>query len=493
MERRPGMHEKIGRWGGASALIAVGAAIGSLVAVCVVNEKVERIRAAVHFQSAGRAAYAPVSGRPYFEPVASFEAAAAASLNSVVYIGAKTADKNSYFGFNQILNVPRMGTGSGVILTQDGYIVTNNHVVQGAKEIIVTLNDKSEYEADLIATDPNTDLAVIKIDAQGLSPIVFGNSDEVQIGQWVLAVGNPLNLTSTVTAGIVSAKARNIGILHSELGASADYAIESFIQTDAVVNPGNSGGALVNLSGELIGVNTAIATESGVFAGYSFAIPSNLVKKVVADLMEYGEVQRGFIGVSIQDINAKIARERGLATLSGALITDLTSGGAAQAAGLRTGDVIVAIDGFKVGSASELQERVALRKPGDKVSIEVVRGKESLSFFLTLRNRRGTYSTVAADDAAYAELAEYGASFVQPELSELKKRGLDFGVMVTDVKRNGKFYKVGIESGFIITKVDRKAVKTVEDLVACIGEAEDLIYIEGYKSRGEKAYYSVKK
>jgi Do/DeqQ family serine protease len=467
--------------------------VSAAVSTYVTAEKFERLRAAVRLQTSVSPTYAPVSTRPYFEPAAHFEAAAAASLNSVVYIGTKVIDKTSYFGFNQLLNVPRLGAGSGVVLTEDGYIITNNHVVEGAKEIVVTLNDKSEYEADLIATDPNSDLAVIKIDAQGLTPIVFGNSDDVQIGQWVLAVGNPFNLTSTVTAGIVSAKARNIGILHSEMGASSDLAIESFIQTDAVVNPGNSGGALVNLAGELVGVNTAIATESGVFAGYSFAIPANLVKKVVSDLIEYGAVQRGFIGVSIHDINAKTARERGLSTMSGALVTDLTPGGAAQSAGIRVGDVIVAVEGKKVASASELQERVALFKPGDKVLVEVVRGRERFDFPVVLRNRHGSTSIGPSSVVHFPELADYGASFTQPDLAELRKRGLDFGVMVSEVKRNGKFYKVGIESGFIITKVDKKAVKTVEDLAARIREAEDLIYIEGYKSRGEKAYYSIKK
>ncbi len=493
MEKRPNKHGQIRRWGTYLALIGLGMLVSAAVSAYVANEQIERVRAASWLRASVRPTYAPASNRPHFEPATHFEAAAAASLNSVVYIGTKITDKNSYFGFNQILNVPRLGTGSGVIISEDGYIITNNHVIEDAKEIVVTLNDKSEYEADLIAADPNTDLAVIKIQAQGLPPIVFGNSDAVEIGQWVLAVGNPLNLTSTVTAGIVSAKARNIGILHTELGASSDFAIESFIQTDAVVNPGNSGGALVNLSGELVGVNTAIATESGVFAGYSFAIPSNLVKKVVTDLIEYGTVQRGFIGVSINDINAKTAREKGLATLSGALVTDLTAGGAAIAAGVRVGDVIVGVEGKKIASASELQERIALYKPGDKVHIEIVRGKERLNLPVVLRSRNGSTTSVVPSSARYPELADYGASFVQPEIAELRKRGLDYGVMVTDVKRNGKFYKVGIESGFIITKIDKKVVKTIEDLAGRINEAEDLIYIEGYKNKGEKAYYSVKK
>jgi Do/DeqQ family serine protease len=269
-------------------------------------------------------------------------------------------------------------TGSGVILSEDGYIVTNNHVIQQANEIEVVLNDKRAFTAELIGTDPNTDIALLKIDAKGLPTLEMGNSDDLKVGEWVLAVGNPFNLTSTVTAGIVSAKARNINILDAEMK------IESFIQTDAAVNPGNSGGALVNTRGELVGINTAIASQTGSYAGYAFAVPTSIVQKVVADLRQFGSVQRALLGIRMLDITSEVQQYYRLNTLEGVYIAEVVSGGAAEKGGVEEGDVITAVDGLKVNSSSELQEKIARKNPGDEVTLTVLRDNKRIDLRVTL-------------------------------------------------------------------------------------------------------------
>ncbi|MEQ8704390.1 MAG: trypsin-like peptidase domain-containing protein [Phaeodactylibacter sp.] len=261
----------------------------------------------------------------------------------------------------------RVSSGSGVIIAKDGYIITNHHVIEDGATYEVTMYDKRKLEAELIGSDPTTDLALLKVDARGLKPVLYGDSDQVEVGQWVLAVGNPFNLSSTVTAGIVSAKARNINILRGS------YSIESFIQTDAVVNPGNSGGALVNEQGELIGINTAIISESGGYEGYSFAIPSNLVRKVVRDIREFGEVQRAILGVGIAEVTGEIAQQQVLPGVAGVYINNVSKGSSAAEAGLREGDVVISINNVKTNSVPELQEQIALFRPGDKISLEFYR------------------------------------------------------------------------------------------------------------------------
>ena len=269
-------------------------------------------------------------------------------------------------------------TGSGVILSDDGYIVTNNHVIAQANEIEVVLNDKRSFTAQLIGTDPNTDIALLKIDATGLPTLEMGNSDDLKVGEWVLAVGNPFNLTSTVTAGIVSAKARNINIL------DADMKIESFIQTDAAVNPGNSGGALVNTRGELVGINTAIASQTGSYAGYAFAVPTSIVQKVVADLRQYGSVQRALLGIRMLDITSEVQQYYHLNTLEGVYIAEVVSGSAAEKGGVLAGDVVVAVNGTTINSSSELQEKIARKNPGDEVTLTVLRDGKRLDLRVTL-------------------------------------------------------------------------------------------------------------
>ncbi|MCT4624236.1 MAG: trypsin-like peptidase domain-containing protein, partial [Schleiferiaceae bacterium] len=298
----------------------------------------------------------------------SFNDAAEMSLNAVVHVKVASERRQQYvdpfeyfFGNGKPRTQSQIvwGTGSGVILSNDGYIVTNNHVIEGANKVLITLNDNREYEAEVIGADPTTDIALVKIEADDLSPIQVTNSDNVRIGDWVLAVGNPFNLTSTVTAGIVSAKGRSIGILDRQ------SAIESFIQTDAAVNPGNSGGALVNTSGQLVGINTAISTHTGSFEGYSFAVPSNIVKKVVEDIMEFGSVQRGFIGVNIVEVSQPLVDEMDLEVNSGVFIAELVEGGAAADAGLRKGDVITEVDGNEIARNAKLLEQIGKKRPGD--------------------------------------------------------------------------------------------------------------------------------
>lgn len=322
--------------------------------------------------------------------------AAEKSVNAVVYIKTEFMKKNSdwdaFFGgtiwerfFGSAPSMyPVQAAGSGVILTPDGYIVTNNHVVEDAEKVTITLNDKREYEGTIIGTDPKTDLALIKIEAEDLSYLEFDNSDEVRIGEWVLAVGNPMNLTSTVTAGIISAKARQLAL------SSRSQTEESYLQTDAAVNSGNSGGALVNASGKLVGINTAIATGNGYYTGYSFAIPSNIVKKIYLDLKNYGQVQQAYIGVSIAELNASLAKEYGLEDVKGVYVAEIDEDGAAAQSDLQEGDVITHIENMPVNSLAEVRGVLKTKSPGDKVTVSIVRNKENLSKNVTLLNNKGT-------------------------------------------------------------------------------------------------------
>lgn len=322
--------------------------------------------------------------------------AAEKSVNAVVYIKTEFMKKNSgwdeFFGgtiwehfFGSAPSAyPVQAAGSGVILTSDGYIVTNNHVVEDAAKVTITLNDKREYEGTIIGTDPRTDLALIKIDAEGLSYLEFDNSDEVRIGEWVLAVGNPMNLTSTVTAGIISAKARQLAL------SSRSQTEESYLQTDAAVNSGNSGGALVNASGKLVGINTAIASGNGYYTGYSFAIPSNIVKKIYLDLKKYGQVQQAYLGISIAELDASLAKEYGLDDIQGVYVAEVEEDGAAAQSDFQDGDVITYIEGTPVNSLAEVRGVLKTKSPGDVVSVSIVRGKEKMSKNVTLLNNKGT-------------------------------------------------------------------------------------------------------
>ena len=376
---------------------------------------------------------------------------------------------------------PSRGAGSGVIISDDGYIVTNNHVIENAIEIEVVLNDNRSYKAEIVGVDKNTDLAVIKIKEAGLSAVSYGNSNDIQIGEWVLAIGNPFEFRSTVTAGIISAKGRNINILRG------DFKIESFIQTDAAVNPGNSGGALVNLNGELIGINTAIASPSGAFAGYSFAVPATLVQKVVKDLVDYGAVQRALLGVQITDVNAELAEERDLDVVKGVFITGVQEG-AAKDVGIKQGDVIIAINAETVNNVAELQEQIALNRPGDDVTVTYIRSGKRKEVTATLRNIAGTTDIVEVKN----DLAFDGAVFI--EVSEEIKRslGIEGGVQLKEMKA-GKWKQAGLKEGFIIIRIDRRPIGNLQDLSYFVANQsrEDGILIEGYYPNGQKAYYGL--
>ncbi len=375
---------------------------------------------------------------------------------------------------------PQMASGSGVIISEDGFVVTNNHVVEGAEQVEITLNDNKKYQAKVIGTDPTTDLALLKVDANGLPFVTYGNSDDLKVGEWVLAVGNPFNLTSTVTAGIVSAKGRNINILQEQ------FAIESFIQTDAAVNPGNSGGALVNSSGELVGINTAIASQTGSYSGYSFAIPVNIARKVVDDLMEFGEVQRAFIGVSIKDIDAQFADEKNISVQKGVYVDGLTDGGAAAEAGIEEGDIITQIGNHTSDNVPQLQEMVAQYRPGDKIPVTVLRDGKEKTFNVVLRNKNGDTERIVKDLSQ--NITVLGADFEPVSKEEMSKLKIDKGMKVMGLT-GGKLRSAGIKEGFIITKIDGKPIKTKEDISMALENKKGGVLIEGIYPNGFKTYY----
>ncbi len=373
-------------------------------------------------------------------------------------------------------------SGSGVIISDNGYIVTNQHVIEDATGIEVVLNDNQRYYAKIVGQDPSTDLALLKIKAKNLPYLRYGDSDKIIPGEWVLAVGNPFDLNSTVTAGIVSAKARNIGILRDK----NNLQVESFIQTDAAVNPGNSGGALVNLKGELIGINSAIATVTGSYSGYSFAIPVNLVKKIMDDLLEFGSVQRGLLGVEIRDVTARLAQDRSLDVVRGVYINRVNTGSAAEASGIESGDVITAINGQEVGSVSELQELVARHRPGHSIQVTYRRGGKAVSVKTTLKNFEGQAAITRLPVSYEIE----GAKLEDLPYSELSKRNLEGGVLVRSLGP-GKWLKSGIEKGFVITHIDKVSVDNVEDLNRVLDYKKGGMLVEGVYGSGAKAVYGV--
>jgi len=383
---------------------------------------------------------------------------------------------DEFFGLRRQEPQLAVGYGSGVILSEDGYIVTNNHVIERAEKIKVILNDKSEFEARLVGTDPSTDIALLKIDAEDLPYLTYGDSDQLKLGEWVLAVGNPFNLTSTVTAGIVSARARNLGINDDR------FSIESFIQTDAAVNPGNSGGALVNQQGRLVGINTAIASRTGSYAGYSFAVPVTIVKKVVEDLKEFGEVQRALLGVNIADVNAEIAEEYDLGKVEGVFIAGVTENGAAREAGIEEGDVILSVDGDMLNSSAELKEKVSQYRPGDDVKVVVKRKGDRKQFTVTLRNKHGDTQIVRDN------ITVLGAEFDDITAAEKRNLDIEYGIKIINLN-NGKLKEAGLEEGFIITNVNKKPIYEVNDFKREIGNARGGILVEGIYPNGETAYF----
>lgn len=378
------------------------------------------------------------------------------------------------FGNRGTVIPEQRASGSGVIISDDGYIVTNNHVVENADDIKVTLSNKKTYKAKVIGTDPSYDLAVIKIDAGNLPFLIYGNSDDVKIGQWVLAIGYPLNLETTVTAGIVSAKARSLG-LNKDKNGDVKSGVESFIQTDAAVNMGNSGGALVNTDGRLIGINSAIASPTGYYSGYSYAIPVNIVKKVVDDLIKFGTVQRGFLGVSFvnaSDLSDDEKKKAGIpVSAEGIYASDVPTDGGAYAAGIRKGDVIRKVDGFEVNSGAEMQELISRHKPGDKLPVTYVRNGSESTVQVTLKNKAGNFDVVKNNGLADA----LGADLATLDSKKAREYGVNGGVIVKKINQGGALNdQTRMKDGFVIIKVNDKDVKSVDELKNAIGSDKNL-------------------
>lgn len=419
-----------------------------------------------------------------------FTAPSAAALPAVVHIKTKTNAKqvsnslprtrpnnpfsdlfdddmfNQFFGGRGGIIPEQRASGSGVIISEDGYIVTNNHVVDKADELTVTLNNKKTYKAKVVGTDPSYDLAVIKIEAAGLPFLLYGNSDDLKIGQWVLAIGYPLNLETTVTAGIVSAKARSLG-LNKDRSGNAGAGVESFIQTDAAVNQGNSGGALINTDGKLVGINSAIASPTGSYAGYSYAIPVNIAKKVVDDLIKFGTVQRGYLGVSYAPDNLPEEQKKkdGIVDGNGVFVTGLTKGGAAEFSGIKKGDYITKINNIKVNSGAEMVAQVSQYKPGDKISLSYEREGKEITTNITLKNNAGNFDIVKAD----AIIDNLGADLATLDSKKAKEYGVNGGVIVKKIHDGALNDQTRMKDGFVVLKINDKEVKTVDELKAAVG------------------------
>lgn len=459
------------------------------------------------YEMATEKTYSQVEQRPFETGIAHYTAAnyaptdfteaAEKSVNAVVHV--KIMKENNYnydmqndffrffFGQPQQRNNRRQndefleaGSGSGVIISPDGYIITNNHVVDGADKIQVILNDRTEYVATVVGTDPQTDIALMKIEATDLQYLTFGNSDAVKVGEWVLAVGNPFNLTSTVTAGIISAKSRNIGIMKDIVG------IESFIQTDAAVNPGNSGGALVNTHGELIGINTAIASNTGSYTGFAFAVPAALAMKIVQDLKQYGEAQRALLGVNIVEVTPQVQKEYGLSSTKGIYVAGLTDNGAAKDGGIQEGDVIMAIDGEEVNTVPELKEKIGTKRPGEKIKVSVERDGKLIVKEVTLKNIKGTTSVVTS----VADSKTLGAQLEKISDKERSKYGIRSGLKVKKLE-DGKLKEAGVKEGFIIVKANRMPVNSVEDFQQIVATSSEGLFIAGIYPNGRQVYYAI--
>ena len=389
-------------------------------------------------------------------------------------------DLDDFFG-DKYRSIPQMASGSGAVISQDGYIVTNNHVVDGADDITVTLNNKKSFKAKLIASDPSSDLAVIKIEAKNLPFLLYGNSDEVKVGQWVLAVGYPLTLETTVTAGIVSAKGRTLDINRRQ----SDNPVESFIQTDAAVNPGNSGGPLISTDGKLIGINSAIASPTGAYAGYSFTIPVNIVKKIIADLMKFGTVQRAYLGIEYprDNIDDDVKKQNGIKDEGGVYVMVVHDGGAAAAAGVKKGDVITKINGFPVISGAELVGKMATYSPGEKISITYQRGEKEYTSNITLRNSTGTTEAVKA-----SVLDKLGAEFETLSKDDAKELNIKGGIVVKSINPRGLLSKVRIQEGYVIIKANNKDITNVEDLRKVIESSTGSVKLEGIYQGYEGVY-----
>lgn len=416
-----------------------------------------------------------------------FTYAAESAIDAVVYVKVVSREMSRqapsifdfFFGYGGTPQErERVGSGSGVIIREDGYIVTNNHVIEGATDIEVTLTNNKTFKAELIGTDPATDVALIKVDAQGLPVIPFGDSDKLRLGEWVLAIGSPYNLRSTVTAGIVSAKGRSIP------DSSREFKIESFIQTDAAVNPGNSGGALVDKAGNLVGINTAIVSQTGAYAGYSFAVPVNIVKRIVDDLMDFGSVRRAVLGVVMSPITQEIADKLKLSSLNGVYIVEVSPGSAAEQAGVKKEDVLVKIDSVQVTNASSVQEMVSGFYPGDKATLTVIRSGKEKELEVTFKGTAQENGTVTEDGS----VAFYGSAIKEASKETKERLGIKSGVEIVSVGP-GKIMDAGVTEGFVILYVNDQPVSKPQDVINIIKKSKRAVFIEGLTSYGKVSYF----
>ena len=419
-----------------------------------------------------------------------FTYAAESAVDAVVYVkvvSTQTMQQAPSSIFDFFFGLPqqgapqqreKVGSGSGVIIREDGYIVTNNHVIDGADKIEVTLNNNQKYQAVLVGTDPATDVALLKIDAEGLPVIPFGDSDKLRLGEWVIAIGSPYDLRSTITAGIVSAKGRSMP------NYSGEFKIESFIQTDAAVNPGNSGGALVDKAGNLVGINTAIISQTGSYTGYSFAVPVNIVKKIVYDLMDYGKVQRAVLGITMQEIDDKIVDDLKLSSRKGVYIVEVSKSGAADVAGIKAGDILIAIDSTAITNSASVQEAVSRFSPGDEAEITVLRDGKEKKFDVKFKGTAKENGTKSDDGS----VAFYGSSIKSASEETLQNLGLKSGVEIVELGP-GKLMEAGAVEGFIIQYVNDHPVKTPEDVIEVVKRSKRTVFIEGITPSGKTGYF----
>ena len=418
-----------------------------------------------------------------------FTYAAESAVDAVVYVKVVSTQTQQqapssifdfFFGFPEG-GMPqqreRVGSGSGVIIREDGYIVTNNHVIDGATRIEVTLNNNQTYPATLVGTDPATDVALLKVEATGLPVIPFGDSDKLRLGEWVIAIGSPYDLRSTITAGIVSAKGRS-------MPSNGEFKIESFIQTDAAVNPGNSGGALVDKAGNLVGINTAIISQTGSYTGYSFAVPSNIVKKIAYDLMDFGSVKRAVLGIAMKPIDDKIAEELKLSSRNGVYIDEVSKSGAADKAGIKAGDILIAIDSTKITNPASVQEAVSRFSPGDNAVVTVLRDGKELKLDVTFKGTSQDTGTVSEDGS----IAFYGSSIKAADEETLEKYGLKSGVQIVELGP-GKLMEAGAVEGFIIQYVNDHPVKTPQEVIDIVKKSKRTVFIEGVTPSGRTGYF----
>ena len=467
-------------------LIALlSAAAGGLTAYAVVNTMTKN-----QIQSA------PTTDMAQFRTVnlshenwPDFTYAAESAVDAVVYVKVTSTQTQQqapssifdfFFGFPQSgpQQRERVGSGSGVIIREDGYIVTNNHVIEGATKIEVTLNSNQTYPATLVGTDPATDVALLKIDATGLPIIPFGDSDKLRLGEWVIAIGSPYDLRSTITAGIVSAKGRAMP------NYTGEFKIESFIQTDAAVNPGNSGGALVDRAGNLVGINTAIYSQTGSYSGYSFAVPVNIVKKIAYDLMDFGSVKRAVLGISMKPIDNKIAEDLKLSSRNGVYISEVSPSGAADKAGIKAGDVLIAIDSTKITGTASVHETVSRYSPGDMAVLTVIRDGKEKKFDVTFKGTAQENGTMADDGS----VAFYGSSIKAASEETLQKYHLKSGVEIVELGP-GKLMEAGAVEGFIIQYVNDHPVKTPQDVIDIVKKSKRTVFIEGVTPSGRTGYF----